>query len=998
MFTRREFIKTGALGAGLISSSILPAEVAANTEQQGTSYCLMPSHQVSLIASVDVLVVGGSSGAVAAASEAVQGGCSVFLVAPMSYLGEDICGTLRLWPGSNEQLQHPLAKAIYEENIPPYPLHVKTVLEDELLRQNIPFLYSTYFGGVLYDKAGNVAGGLIVNRSGCQAIQAKVVVDATLDAQVVRCAGISLSGNTSGKQQYEFTVVGNAGKQDSHIVETNEMTSMIKVGKKEYTTRRYIFEFPDAGNDYAALSAIEQQIRDITWDPDQVDSSDLITYIPSQHIQSGAGSQPAGNIADIPLQAFCPANIQGLYVLSGYADISRNTARELLRPATIMATGQRIGKEVAQQARKMAMPQLSGLDVRQQNAGYIKARAKEVNAPLRPAYHKANIKISGISLPILGEYDMIVLGGGTAGAPVGISAARQGIKTLTLEYLHGLGGLTTNGLIGRYWDGFREGFTSEVDNGVCVMAPADHPRQKKKCNVEWPSDWKMEWFRRETRKVGGDIWFGVMGCGAVTDGNKVCGVVVATPYGRGVVLSKIVVDSTGSADIAIAAGAAYDYTGKHTVAIQGAGLARRNPDDFYNNTDWTFIDDADVLDISRVFVAAKAKYKGMYDIGKLPQTRERRRVVAEHNVSVLDVINGRRYPDTISYHTSSFDTHGYTIDPYFTLKPPEKRHKIYNADVPLRTLLPKGLDGILVTGLGTGAHRDAMPVIRMQPCLQNQGYAVGYLVATAVREKKDIRKVDIKKIQQHLVSMGNLPGRVITDKDNFPFAGARFAEAAESLSNNMDGLEILLTDTKKAIPLLKQQLQKKAGTSGAVNYAQTLAILGETAGLQVLIDEVNRYTEWDEGWHYTGMGQFGPCMSRLDSLLMALGNTRKKEALSAITAHAQRLNAQRTFSHFRAVCVAFETIGDKGSAAILYDILNQPGIRTDAITGYRQARNTVPSNWEDTSVRNRVLKELHLARALYRCGDKEQLGVSILKVYTDDLHNHYARHAKGVIA
>lgn len=987
MINRRDFIKSSVLGVGLIGSGrlpvsavinksgALPVNVFMNESGAKTAHCLLPAHKLSFLASVDVLVIGGSSGAVAAAAEAAQNGASVFLAAPMPYLGEDICGRFRLWLDS-VMPEHPLAKAIYNGDTPT-PLHVKTVLEDELLRWNIPFLYCSYFAGLLYDGAGNIGGGMIVNRSGCQGIQAKTVIDATLDAQVVRSADIPLHGDATGKQQYEFTVVGNKEKQDSRIVASHEESSRIRVGKKEYTARRYTFEFPDAGNDYAALCNIEQQIRDITWDADQVDSSDLLAYVPSQYVS-----------ADTP----------GLYVLNGYAGLSREAARQLLQPPVLMLAGQRTGKEAAILSAKKKFSELSKLNVHSPQKPYIKARAKEISATLRPAYQKGTAVISGISLPILGEYDMVVLGGGTSGAPAGISAARQGIKTLTLEYLHGLGGLTTNGLIGRYWDGFREGFTGEVDNGVCGMAPADHPRQKKKCNEEWTSDWKMEWFRRETRKAGGEIWFGILGCGAITDGKKVCGVVVATPYGRGVVLAKIVVDSTGSADIAIAAGAGYDYTGKKTLAVQGAGLARHNPDDFYNNTDWTFIDDSDVLDISRVFVAAKAKYAGTYDIGKLPQTRERRRVIAEHNVSVLDVINGRRYPDTISYHTSSFDTHGYTIDPYFILKPPERRHKIYNADVPLRTLLPEGLNGMVVTGLGTGAHRDAMPIIRMQPCLQNQGYAVGYLAAVAVKEKKDVRQVDLKKVQQHLVSIGNLPERVLTDRDNFPFSDDRFREAALNLSDNMTGLEILLTDVKKAIPLLKEQLRQKQGAPEAVCYAQTLAMLGESDGLRVLMDEVNRFTEWDTGWPYTGMGQFGPCMSPLDSLIIALGHTRKKEALPVISTHAKRLTAERTFSHFRAVCVAFETIGNREAAPVLYDLLHQPDIRTDTLVSYRQARNTVDSDTVNTAVRNRALKELHLARALYRCGDRDRLGLSILKAYADDLQNHYARHASGVIS
>jgi len=291
-----------------------------------------------------------------------------------------------------------------------------------------------------------------------------------------------------------------------------------------------------------------------------------------------------------------------------------------------------------------------------------------------------------------------------------------------------------------------------------------------------------------------------------------------------------------------------------------------------------------------------------------------------------------------------------------------------------------------------------MPVIRMQPCLQNQGYAVGYLVAVSVKEKKDIRRIDIKKIQQHLVSMGNLPARVLTDKDNFPFADAKFSDAAAKLSSGMEGLEILLTDTTRAIPLLKQHFQQKMATRDQINYAHTLSMLGETTGLQAMINEVDSFAEWDEGWAFTGMGQFGPCMSRLDSLIMALGATLKTEVLPIIITHAKRLTLLHNFSHFRAVSVAFETIGSKEAATVLYDLLQIPGIRQTPVSTYHLARNTAVPDADDVMERNRMLKELHLARALYRCGDKDSLGAATLRSYTNDLNYHYAHHAMSILS
>ena len=54
------------------------------------------ARKIPLVKETDVLVVGGSSGAVSAALAAKAAGADVYLVAPRPYLGEDIAGTLRL--------------------------------------------------------------------------------------------------------------------------------------------------------------------------------------------------------------------------------------------------------------------------------------------------------------------------------------------------------------------------------------------------------------------------------------------------------------------------------------------------------------------------------------------------------------------------------------------------------------------------------------------------------------------------------------------------------------------------------------------------------------------------------------------------------------------------------------------------------------------------------------------------------------------------------------
>mgnify|MGYP006309655445 FL=1 len=80
------------------------------------------------------------------------------------------------------------------------------------------------------------------------------------------------------------------------------------------------------------------------------------------------------------------------------------------------------------------------------------------------------------------------------------------------------------------------------------------------------------------------------------------------------------------------------------------------------------------------------------------------------------------------------------------------------------------------------------------------------------------------------------------------------------------------------------------------------------------------------------------------------------------------------------------------------ELLKMPGISGHAITRYEQARFiSKTGNTIETGVRNWCLKEIFLARALYRCGDHCGLGKQILQEYANDLRGHYARHAMGVL-
>lgn len=987
---RRRFLKTTAAGSAFLATSglwNLNKAFAANPHN--ITWCFQSKRDIPIAYEVDVLVVGGSTAGVAAAVAASKQGVKVFLTAQETYLGEDICANFRYWNGDRNT---ELGKKLFGAG-QPTPMHVKRTLDQELISNNIGFIFSTYVTELVINSEGQPSGVVIANRSGRQAIIAKTIIDATPRAMVTRMSKAHFTDYPSGKHTFNFVVVGNDKKSGEGLSVVNS-SSTVKRGETIYPVTEYAFnvEMPDAS--WASFAKAEQKVRDLTWDANQVESSDHLFQVPPDRMNGQKQwNKDEIDSETISLKVFQPKKTEGLYVLGGCADISRKAANQLLQPGSLIRIGERVGKEAA-----VWSSALQTKNIHIEGAAKVARTNGDIGELLdgvRPSLNLGTVTSDESQLPILGTYDVVVMGGGTAGAPAGMGAARNGASTLVIEYLHGMGGIGTQGMIGRYWYGYRHGFTNEVDNGVKAIG-GDNPRQKGRLD-EWVFDWKTEWYRTNIRKAGGEIWFGVIGIGAYVENKQVKGVVVATPFGRGVVMAKTVIDSTGSADIAIAAGAGFSYTDGYNVGVQGAGLPPKGPNDFYNNTDWTFTDDTDMIDVWSTFVVGKEKFKDKFDIGKLPQTRERRRMNGDFTVSVLDVYNHRTYPDTISIHESSFDTHGFTIDPFFALKPPAHSSENVVAHVPFRALLPKGLDGIVVTGLGASAHRDAMPVIRMQPCLQNQGYAVGMAASMAAKNNQVIRDIDIKELQRRLVKIGNLTEKTLTDTDNYPPDFIKVQQAAKTITIELKGLEIVMWDVEKGIPALTDELHRAVKFEDKLVYAQVLGMLDNNGGWEILQKAVDGIDAWDKGWNYRGMGQFGMSMSYLDCLIIALGKTRKQEVLPSVIRMARMLTPDSEFSHFRAIAVAFETLANEQAAKVLFDLLQMKGVRGHTMQSIEEAIQKTPAGSEDTSTRNNALREIILGRSLFRCGDYNGLGSQIMNEYGKDLRGHFYRHATGVL-
>ena len=595
-------------------------------------------------------------------------------------------------------------------------------------------------------------------------------------------------------------------------------------------------------------------------------------------------------------------------------------------------------------------------------------------------------------LPVIAECDVFVAGAGTGGAPAAIAAARAGAKTIVAEYLPRMGGTMTDGLIGLYCYGLRIGFTAELDRGVHDFG-AIYGQSK------------AEWMRAEARKAGAEIWFGALVCGVRKEGSAIVAVEVAFQDGtHGLVKTRAAVDATGNADLAAFAGEETEFIDATELSLQGAGSTPKILGTSYQNTDYAFVDDTDAEDLCHFTLRARQNF-GTYvwDQSQNVNSRERRRLHGVYYVTAQDIMNNRTYPDVISLARSNFDTHGQTVSDEFFIEAPHAREAL-KVNIPFRAILPRNTDGLLVTGLGMSAHRDAMPVLRMQPDVQNQGYAAGLAAAQSVKDRVRLRDIDIYALQRKLVNLGIIGEDAIGMKDNFPLPDSEIADSVKTLANGYEGLSKVLNDTSRALPLLRAAYAAAAETDERLVYAHVLGLLGDATGRKTLEDKLASAESWDKGWNYKGMDQFGRSVSLLDSYVIALGRCGAETSFAPIDALARKLGGKSEYSHFRAVALALERLGDRRGAETLAALLALKGIAGHAfapgdvahkVPGYDKfaTRNLGLGDME----RSDCLRELCIARALYNLGDIDEKGANVLRAYAADPRKAYANHARQVL-
>ena len=156
--------------------------------------------------------------------------------------------------------------------------------------------------------------------------------------------------------------------------------------------------------------------------------------------------------------------------------------------------------------------------------------------------------------PVVGEYDVVVVGGGPAGFIAAIAAARQGAKTAIIERYGFFGGMATIGYVAPISVFARN---NELVIGGLPWEFVKRLESMGGAFIEWPKaniDFDVELYKlccqRMILEAGVDIYTHSAMVGCEMDGKSIHSVIIENKNGLETLVAKRFIDCTGDGDLA----------------------------------------------------------------------------------------------------------------------------------------------------------------------------------------------------------------------------------------------------------------------------------------------------------------------------------------------------------------------------------------------------------------------------------------------------------------
>lgn len=398
-----------------------------------------------------------------------------------------------------------------------------------------------------------------------------------------------------------------------------------------------------------------------------------------------------------------------------------------------------------------------------------------------------------LETPIVAKHQVVVAGGGPSGLIAALAAARSGADTLLIERYAFLGGNGTAGLMTCY-NGFRnqrppealqtvKGIPAEYIAEIVRLggiADAD-PYPKAAHDVAKGDIPYCVGFDPEAAKVaalnliqheGVKLRLHSLVVAPMLDGTRVTGVIVESKSGRQAIAADIVIDATGDGDIAARAGAPFHAPAAEgdrmdmslMYRIGGVPSSKEGPFGGIRIGDRVVRwgpgargDGTSAEDLTRAEVETRlALWENVQAMRREPgnesihlvQTataigvRETRRIIGEYMVTLDDAIQGRRFPDVVAISSNPM--------PSFRGKRFFFAHEGF--DIPYRALVPKVVDGLVLTGRCISCEQGPFQSARSMAPAMAIGHAAGCAAALAATRRGSPRALDIKALQTALLS------------------------------------------------------------------------------------------------------------------------------------------------------------------------------------------------------------------------------------------------------
>jgi hypothetical protein len=397
-------------------------------------------------------------------------------------------------------------------------------------------------------------------------------------------------------------------------------------------------------------------------------------------------------------------------------------------------------------------------------------------------------------VPIVEETDVVVCGGGPAGVCAAIASARTGARTRLIE-LHGcLGGVWTAGALSWIIDsanktGLMAEITSELERrGVRAT------RVPGGTNYAYDVEAMKLLLDELCLDAGVDVRLHTRVVGAVRNSaDRLAVVMTESKSGREAWAAKAFVDATGDGDLGAAAGCGFDMGHPETGAVQPmsltvlltgvlfdeiepfvgggmrepklrlvAAMARagmtcsttvpvlfRVRDDLFalmgNHEYGVKCDDAQVITEATLRARSEAHrivaglrslggiWSGLQMVASGAQigVREGRRIRGRYGVTADDLLNGARHEDAVCRVTMGIDVHA--TDPKASKGIESKPHKSQPYDIPLRALITRDVDGLLLAGRCISGDFIAHSSYRVTGNAAAMGQAAGVCAALAAK-------------------------------------------------------------------------------------------------------------------------------------------------------------------------------------------------------------------------------------------------------------------------